>query len=83
MVNNKRPGGGEKESGNGLVHAMQRTGPQAKSLSVDAGAENGVRDRNDCNNHGDNSNSTNDHSNNSDNSTDNDHGDGGQRRLRY
>jgi len=31
MVNNKGPGGGEKESGNGLVHAMQRTGPQAKS----------------------------------------------------
>ena len=30
MVNNKGPGGGEKESGNGLVHAMQRTGPQAK-----------------------------------------------------
>ena len=63
---------------------MQRTGPQAKSLSVGAGAENGVRDRNDCNNHGDNNNSTNDsdHSNNSDNSTDNDHGDGGRRRLR-
>ena len=27
MVNNKGP---EKESGNGLVHAMQRSGPQAK-----------------------------------------------------
>jgi hypothetical protein len=32
MVNNKEPGGGEKESGNGLVHAMQRSGPQAKYL---------------------------------------------------
>jgi len=30
MVNNKGPGGGEKESGNGLVHAMQHSGPQAK-----------------------------------------------------
>jgi hypothetical protein len=30
MVNNKGPGGGEKESGKGLVHAMQRSGPQAK-----------------------------------------------------
>ena len=26
MVNNKGPGGREKESRNGLVHAMQRTG---------------------------------------------------------
>ena len=30
MVNNKRSRGGKKESGSGLVHAMQCTGPQAK-----------------------------------------------------
>ena len=30
MINNKGPGGGEKESGNGLVRAMQRTGLQTK-----------------------------------------------------
>jgi hypothetical protein len=34
MVNNKGPGGGEKESGNGLVHTMQHTSPQAKSVMV-------------------------------------------------
>ena len=32
MVNNEGPGGGEKESGNELVHTMQRTGPQASNV---------------------------------------------------